>query len=108
MKSKYYYYLYFFSLLVVFSCDNQKKKIELPNPFFKISLAQWSLNKMVKNGANPLDFPKEAKDLGFNAVELVGLREIMMQKQYDKIDEYEKVWRLNHKIPDGHPSTLKS
>ena len=71
MKSKYYYYLYFFSLLVIFSCDNQKKKIELPNPFFKISLAQWSLNKMVKNGANPLDFPKEAKDLGFNAVELV-------------------------------------
>ena len=44
----------------------------------------------------------------FNAIELVGLREIMMHKQYDKIDEYEKVWRLNHKIPDELPSTLKS
>ena len=44
----------------------------------------------------------------FNAIELVGLREIMMQKQYDKIDEYEKVWRLNHKISDELPSTLNS
>jgi len=26
---------------------------------------------IINNGANPLDFPKEAKDLGFNAVELV-------------------------------------
>ena len=44
----------------------------------------------------------------FNAMELVGLREMMMHKQYDKIDEYEKVWRISHKIPDGAPSTLVS
>ena len=62
MKSKYYYYLYFFSLLVVFSCNNPKKKIESPVPFFKVSLAQWSFNRMIiNNGENPLDFPKEAK-----------------------------------------------
>jgi len=71
MNSKYYYFLYFFSIVLVFSCTHVNKKTESFNPFFKISLAQWSLNKMVKNGANPLDFPKEAKDLGFNAVELV-------------------------------------
>ena len=71
MNSKCYYFLYFFSIVLVFSCTHVNKKTESFNPFFKISLAQWSLNKMVKNGANPLDFPKEAKDLGFNAVELV-------------------------------------
>jgi len=44
----------------------------------------------------------------FNAIELVGLREIMMHKQYDKIDQYEKVWRTNHKITEGSPSILGS
>ena len=42
----------------------------------------------------------------FNAVELVGLREMMLHRQYDKIDQYEKEWRLKHKIPEGEPSTL--
>ena len=72
MSSKYNYFLYFFSLLVIFSCNNPKKKIESPDTFFKLSLAQWSFNRMIiNNGENPLDFPKLAKDLGFNAVELV-------------------------------------
>ena len=42
----------------------------------------------------------------FTAVELAGLREMMLHRQYDKIDRYENEWRLKHKIPDGHPSTL--
>ena len=42
----------------------------------------------------------------FNAVELIGLREMMVHRQYDKIDAYEKEWRKKHKIPDNHPSTL--
>ena len=42
----------------------------------------------------------------FNAVELVGLREMMLHRQYDKIDAYEKAWRKNHNIKDGEPSTL--
>ena len=42
----------------------------------------------------------------FNAVELIGLREMMLHRQYDKIDAYEKEWREKHKIPEGHPSTL--
>lgn len=41
-------------------------------PEIKISLAQWSLHKMVENdGANPFEFAKEAKALGFDAVEYV-------------------------------------
>lgn len=42
----------------------------------------------------------------FNAVELIGLRELMVQFDWRKIDEYERVWRRNHGIPDGAPSTL--
>ena len=42
----------------------------------------------------------------FNAVELIGLREMMMHKQYDKIDQYEKEWRQKHGIKPGRPSTL--
>ena len=42
----------------------------------------------------------------FNAVELVGLREIMMAKDYKRIDEYEKIWRKNHNIKEDQISSL--
>ena len=42
----------------------------------------------------------------FNAVELLGLRELMLKFDYRSIDAYEQVWRRNHKIPDSHPSRL--
>lgn len=39
----------------------------------EISLAQWSLNKMIRfsKTLNPLDFSLKAKELGFSAVEYV-------------------------------------
>lgn len=44
-------------------------KSEFPYP---ISLAQWSLHKRYEaEGSRPLEFPKDAKELGFNGVELV-------------------------------------
>jgi anaerobic magnesium-protoporphyrin IX monomethyl ester cyclase len=42
----------------------------------------------------------------FNAVELLGLREMMINFDYKRIDEYERIWRLNHNIAEGQPSTL--
>lgn len=42
----------------------------------------------------------------FNAIELIGLREMMLNKDTKRIDEYEKIWRKNHQIPDGKPSTV--
>jgi radical SAM superfamily enzyme YgiQ (UPF0313 family) len=42
----------------------------------------------------------------FNAVELLGLREMMLMKDLKRIGEYEQIWRANHKIPPGRPSTL--
>jgi sugar phosphate isomerase/epimerase len=41
-------------------------------PFFKISLAQWSLHKQIwDKSLHPFDFAKKAKSLGFEAVEYV-------------------------------------
>jgi radical SAM superfamily enzyme YgiQ (UPF0313 family) len=42
----------------------------------------------------------------FNAVELLGLRELMLNFDHRRIDEYERLWREHHRIPEGAPSTL--
>jgi hypothetical protein len=42
----------------------------------------------------------------FNAVELIGLRDLMLNFDTRKIDEYEKEWRRTHRVPAGAPSTL--
>ena len=42
----------------------------------------------------------------FNAVELLGLRELMINFDYKRIREYEQYWRAAHEIPEGKPSTL--
>lgn len=52
--------------------ETESTTIVAKQPEIKISLAQWSLHKMVEDdGANPLEFAKEAKALGFDAVEYV-------------------------------------
>ena len=70
-----------FFLMAVVSCVNGKKKEEAINdtvkqmesePFFKISLAQWSLHKAIRSGEmSPFDFAKEAHALGVEAIEYV-------------------------------------
>ncbi len=41
-------------------------------PFFKLSLAQWSLHKAIQSGElSPLDFAQKAKELGFEGLEYV-------------------------------------
>jgi anaerobic magnesium-protoporphyrin IX monomethyl ester cyclase len=42
----------------------------------------------------------------FNAVELVALREMMVNRNRRRIDEYERIWRRTHRISEGHASTL--
>lgn len=42
------------------------------SPFFKLSLAQWSLHKAIQEGElNPYDFAAKAKELGFEGIEYV-------------------------------------
>ncbi len=42
----------------------------------------------------------------FSAVELIGLRELMLKGDTAKIDAYEQQWRRNHNIAEDAPSTL--
>ncbi|MDY8138001.1 sugar phosphate isomerase/epimerase family protein [Aquimarina sp. 2201CG5-10] len=45
---------------------------EPTKPFFKLSLAQWSLHKEINSGTmNPLDFAQKASELGFEGIEYV-------------------------------------
>ncbi|REE83385.1 sugar phosphate isomerase/epimerase [Lutibacter oceani] len=70
-----------FSILGFYSCKDTKKDqpkeeitvVKEENPvFFKLSLAQWSLNQQIRNGEmNPIDFAQKASELGFEGIEYV-------------------------------------
>ncbi|MFK7811891.1 MAG: sugar phosphate isomerase/epimerase family protein [Maribacter sp.] len=66
--------------LVLFSCKETSKKEEESSkvmtatvePFFKLSLAQWSINKMIrKDSVDPYTFAEKAKSWGFSGLEYV-------------------------------------
>ena len=63
-------------------CDDKKKipdaaanssaMEDKPQPFFKLSLAQWSLHKEIQAGTmDPFSFARKAKELGFTGLEYV-------------------------------------
>lgn len=64
-----------------FSCGNKQKEekkevveevVKEEGPFFKLSLAQWSLHKAIQDeGMSPLDFAQKASELGFEGIEYV-------------------------------------
>ncbi len=80
-------FMYKFTLLVLaisvlgfYACNNTKTKekeaiteTKDTTVFFKISLAQWSLHKAMRDekSIDPLDFAKKAKELGFDGIEFV-------------------------------------
>src|SRR5210317_1881409 len=70
------------SVLSIWGCGEKQKEtsketdnsalVEVQEPFFKLSLAQWSLNKAVRAGEqSPLDFAQQASELGFEGIEYV-------------------------------------
>ncbi|WP_289024147.1 sugar phosphate isomerase/epimerase family protein [uncultured Salegentibacter sp.] len=72
-----------FLVPILFSCKHQNKQkddassliaetVNNAEPFFKISLAQWSLNKPIFAGdLDPMDFAEKAKEMGFDGIEYV-------------------------------------
>ncbi|SDM14784.1 sugar phosphate isomerase/epimerase family protein [Kriegella aquimaris] len=72
-----------FSLLGVYACKQTKKEnteeavgaqttMEDASPFFELSLAQWSIHRMIKNdGVDPYTFAEKAKKWGFTGLEYV-------------------------------------
>ena len=69
------------TVVAVMSCKSEKKieknvnesvVVAQNDPFFKISLAQWSLNEAIRNGEmSPLDFAEKAHEMGFEGIEYV-------------------------------------
>lgn len=70
-------------LIGIYSCKEEKKTAEksgdtLPlktaasEPFFDLSLAQWSIHKMIReDGVDPYSFAEKAKEWGFTGLEYV-------------------------------------
>lgn len=71
------------SLLGMYACKENKKTEaenteaastveEVAEPFFKLSLAQWSIHKMIReDGIDPYTFAEKAKNWGFSGLEYV-------------------------------------
>jgi hypothetical protein len=71
------------SLLGMYACKETKKtdpentnsieaSAQMAEPFFKLSLAQWSIHKMIKDeGVDPYTFAEKAKNWGFTGLEYV-------------------------------------
>lgn len=71
--------LVFLVSILFVGCKENAKKSEEPqvssevaSPFFKLSLAQWSLHRAIENNElDPLDFAEKAKAMGFQGIEYV-------------------------------------
>lgn len=73
----------FLCLLILSGCVNNKKKEStettvaketqaISKPFFKVSLAEWSIHNMINGKTfNPMDFADKAKEMGFEGLEYV-------------------------------------
>lgn len=70
------------SLLGIYACKQEKKSNDKPDPevstmvetapFFEISLAQWSIHRMIiDDGVDPYSFAEKAKQWGFTGLEYV-------------------------------------
>ncbi|MEH6657900.1 sugar phosphate isomerase/epimerase family protein [Leeuwenhoekiella marinoflava] len=79
--------------VAVLSCKSEKKTEKNTNesvvvtekqPFFKISLAQWSLNEAIRSGEmDPLDFAEKAHEMGFEGIEYVSQLYTPLMETYD-------------------------
>ncbi len=71
--------LFFMAAICLVGCKEKTAKTEqayhsaeLSEPFFKLSLAQWSLHRAIGNKElDPLDFAEKAKAMGFEGIEYV-------------------------------------
>ena len=71
------------------SCNDPKTKSnsssEVSPLFFKLSLAQWSIHRMIKeNSYDPYNFASLAKELGFEGIEYVNALYDDVMKSDDK------------------------
>ncbi len=66
----------------------QEESVKKETPFFKLSLAQWSMHKMILNdNMSPYDFAKKANEWGFEGIEYVSQLYSKELEKYDSIEE---------------------
>lgn len=78
--------------VVLFSCKKveEKKAIKEDHPqkTYKLSLAQWSIHKMIISGKiSPFDFASKAKEWGFDGIEYVSQLYSNELKKFDNQEE---------------------
>jgi len=98
IKSSLFFALFLLTLNACKNKDASQKEQEIArsemdkSPFFKISLAQWSLHKAIMDRSHdPLDFAEKAKSMGFEGLEYVSqlytyhIEEMGMQTVLDSL-----------------------
>ena len=72
-------------------------------PFFKLSLAQWSLNKAIRyEGMNPYGFATKAKEYGFEGLEYVNQLYTDVTKSKNQAAALNKFIQKNNKLAAEH------
>ncbi len=81
MKTTFQIIFVIFFIIVLFGCKETKKNenaevvqeaVKMIEPYFKLSLAQWSIHRMIrKDGVDPYSFAEKAKNWGFTGLEYV-------------------------------------
>ena len=85
------------SSLGYLSCETQKKL------FFKLSLAQWSLNKAIRGGEmDPYLFAEKSSELGFTGLEYVNQLYDDVMKSEDKSSAIQEFILKNNQLADDN------
>jgi len=85
------------SSLGYLSCESQKEI------FFKLSLAQWSLNKSIRGGEmSPYLFAEKSKNLGFTGLEYVNQLYDDVMKSEDKSSSIKNFILKNNQLADDN------
>lgn len=106
LKNKVSISLFGFAVLMLLfvSCQEKKKEVKEVEeteatekvPFFKMSLAQWSLHKQIKGGElSPYDFAQKASELGFEGLEYVSqLYDTILEQSDDQKAAMENMLKI--------------
>ena len=87
------------------SCNDtpQKKEVAAAQPFFKISLAQWSIHRMIRSGEiSPYEFASLAKKWGFEGLEYVSQLYPDVNDSEDKATALENFVAQNNALAAEH------
>jgi sugar phosphate isomerase/epimerase len=87
----------------LFTEQNLKGGMLSAEPFFKLSLAQWSLNKAIQNGGmNPYLFAEKAHEYGFEGLEYVSQLYTDVTKAKNKVSAHKNFITQSNEKAKNH------